>query len=121
MPLLARNRGGVILLEALVALTLVSVSALATLALLRADAEDASRLLERSREMHAASDFLEAASLWTRPELDARLGTRQQGPYMLRILRPMSTLYTLELLDADHDRRLLATAIFRPEEIRVAP
>ena len=109
---------GVVLLEALVALTLVSITAVATLTLARADAESATRLLERSREVHAASDFLEAVTLWTRSELDARLGTRQQGPYLLRIVRPTHTLYTLELIDAKHSRRLCATAIYRPEESR---
>lgn len=121
MSRLAELRSGVVLLEALIALTLVSVGAIATLSLSRADAESAARLLERSREIHAASDFLESVSLWTRGEFDARLGTRQQGPYLLRILRPQPTVYTLELLDDAHERRLLVTAVFRPEDSRAVP
>ena len=109
------QRTGTILLEALIALTLIGVAALATLSVARADSARALRLIERDREMHVASAFLDAASLWSRSELDARLGTRLQGRWLLHIARPAPTLYTLELLDAEHEQSLLVTAVFRPE------
>ena len=109
------DRRGVMLLEALVALSLVGTAALATVALTAADSAHVARVLSRSAETHAASAFFEAVALWTRQEYDRRLGTRPQGPYLLRILRPMPTVYTLELLDGTSDRILLSTAVYRPE------
>ena len=103
------------LLEALVALALIATAALATLALTSADTEQVARVLARSQEISAASAFLEVAALWTRQDYDLRLGTRQQGPYLLRILRPTRTVYTLELLDGATERLLLSTAVYRPE------
>jgi hypothetical protein len=110
-----RKRPGVVLLEALVALALISTAALSMLALTATDSENIARLIARSREISAAGAFMEAASLWSRTELDQRLGSRQQGPYELRILRPAPSVYTLELFDSMTGQALLSTAVHRPE------
>lgn len=109
------ERRGVVLLEALVALALVGTAALATLALTAADSAQVGRTLSRSDEISAASAFLERVALWSRHDFDRRLGTRPQGPYLLRVMRPMTTVYTLELLDRSDERMLLSTAVYRPE------
>ena len=109
------RRCGVVLLEALVALALVGTAALATLALTAADTAQVARTLSRSAEISAASAFLENVALWSRQDFDHRLGSRRQGPYVLRIMRPMTTVYTIELLDRSDERLLLSTAVYRPE------
>lgn len=111
------KRRGVVLLEALIALALIGTVALSTLALSASDTDAVKRLLVRSDEISEASRFLELVALWTRDDLDRRLGTRPQGPYRLRILRPMRTVYTLELLDSKTERLMLATAVYRPEAL----
>jgi type II secretory pathway pseudopilin PulG len=110
-----RKRRAVILLEALIALALIGTAAVSLLALTASDTEAVRRLTARSDEINAASRFLDAVALWTREDLDRRLGTRPQGPYRLRILRPTPLVYTVELLDAATERPLLATAVYRPE------
>lgn len=109
------RRQGVVLLEALIALALIGTAALSTLALSASDTDAVNRMLVRSDEASEASRFLELVALWTRDELDRRLGTRPQGPYRLRILRPTRAVYTLELLDGRTERLMLATAVYRPE------
>ena len=115
MRLTFNNRTAVVLLEALIALALLGTAALALLSLSASDTRAVTRLIERSKEMNAASRFLDAVALWPREELDRRFGTRAQGAYLLRILRPSHNIYTLELLDKNSERPVLSTAVFRPD------
>jgi hypothetical protein len=109
------ERCGVVLLEALVALALIATAALSVLALTASDSQHIARLIGRSKEISTASEFMEVVSIWTRTDLDQRLGSRPQGPYLLRILRPTPSVYTLELFDGETGRPLLSTATYRPE------
>jgi type II secretory pathway pseudopilin PulG len=112
------RRGGVILLESLLALALMAAAAAATLSLAGSDQNDAARLIQRSREIQRASAFLDVVALWPREDYDRRLGTRPQGPYTLAISRPTPTIYLLELRDRDRGQLLLTTAVYREEGAR---
>jgi len=57
---------------------------------------------------------MESATLWTRNELDQRLGERTQGPWRLRIDRSFQSLYVLALIDAQR-HVLIRTAVFRED------
>lgn len=108
---------GAVLLEVIAALTILSIAGIATFGM-AAESIRAVRLArEAELEIEAASAFLDAVSLWPREELDLRLGSRPQGPWLLRIDRPAPTLYTVELVDTASERTLLSTALFR----RVSP
>jgi type II secretory pathway pseudopilin PulG len=112
---LRRGRAGAVLLEAIVALLILSVAGTAAVTLVSQSADAVRRAREADAEARAASDFLHAVSLWTRDDLDRRLGDRPQGDWRLRIQRPAPTLYEVVLVDSAGGRELLRTALFRPE------
>jgi type II secretory pathway pseudopilin PulG len=108
-------RTGAVLLEVIVALTILSVTG-ASLAILAATSADAVRHANQAtRDVQRASAFLSAVALWPRADLDRHLGDRAEGPWRLRIDRPLPTLYTVTLADSGAHAPLLRTALFRPE------
>lgn len=107
------QRRGATLLEAIVALTLLAMTGLSGLALVRS-AVSLTGEAERSESVVAdASNFLNSVSLWTREELDQRLGEREQGIWRLEIDRTTPELYIVILRDSLGARTVLRTALFR--------
>jgi hypothetical protein len=120
-----RRRDGAVLLEVVVALTILATGGVTMIAL-------ASQSMDALRRAHAAEDetasasaFLHAVSLWPREDLDRHLGDRPQGHWRLRVERPLPTLYTVTLADENADgtggRTLLSTALYRAEVDHAAP
>lgn len=109
-----RRRDGVVLLEAIVALTLLTIAALATVAVVRQGVESARRATVAESEIQRASAFMEAIALWPRADLDRHLGDRPEGPWRLVIDRPIPTLYRVALTDSSSRRELVRSALFRP-------
>jgi type II secretory pathway pseudopilin PulG len=107
-------RGGVVLLEVLVALAILGASgaALATLAVGTSDA--VLRARQRDDDVRRASAFLEAVALWPREDLDRHLGARPQGEWTLEVRHPVANLYLVGLSDSGSAQPLLATSLFRP-------
>jgi type II secretory pathway pseudopilin PulG len=110
-----KSRAGVVLLEAIVALTILTVAALASVVMVRQAIDSAQRAQETERDVRKASAFMEAIALWPRADLDRHLGARAEGPWRLEIDRPVPTLYLVVLTDALSRRELVRTAIYRPE------
>lgn len=111
------QRRGATLLEAIVALTLLAMTGLTGLALVRS-AVSLTGEAERSESVVAdASNFLNSVSLWTREELDQRLGEREQGIWRLEIARTTPELYLVILRDSLGARTVLRTALFRAEPV----
>jgi hypothetical protein len=117
------GRRGAALLEVIVALTILTIAALSSGALASECARAVSRAREADARTRAASAFLTAVSLWTRKDLDRRLGDRPQGPWRLHIERPAPSLYVVVLSDTGSggpawSRARLTTSLFRPEPER---
>jgi type II secretory pathway pseudopilin PulG len=114
-------RVGAVLLEVLVALTILSTAGAALIAM----TVDAMRAVERARaadaELQRANAFFNAVALWPREDLDRHLGDRHQGKWIMRVDRPGSDLYVVELRDSTRRRVLLRTSLYRPEAAHVAP
>lgn len=114
-------RLGAALLEAIIALTVLAISAISLLGV----AADTYRAIEHSagseRRMRDANRLLDAASLWSRTELDQRLGERIQGSMRMRIVRLSAELYRVQLLTADDDELLLATSFHRGKDADASP
>jgi hypothetical protein len=72
-------------------------------------------------ETRQASAFLDAVALWTREDLDRRLGERRQGPWRLRVDRPAPSLYIVTLSDGASGAELLTTALHRQPPADVTP
>lgn len=108
-----RSRPGAALLEALASVMVLGIFAAG---LLRAgvearDAMEAGREAEeRSRRAEA---LLDAATLWSRTELEQRLGEREQGAMLLRIVRVSPALFDLTVADST-GVELLKTTVHRP-------
>ena len=105
---------GAVLLEVLVALTILSVGGTAAVLATAESARAVAHARERDRELRAAGAFMEVVALWPREDLDRRLGDRRQGPWVLRVDRPDRRLYVVELRDSA-GTALLRTSLFRPD------
>jgi type II secretory pathway pseudopilin PulG len=119
-----RARTGAVLLEVIVALTMLAVAGAATVALASASLRAVVRARAAESAMRRASGFLAAVALWPREDLDRHLGAHPQGPWRLRVDRVAPTLYAIALADStDHDAThpLLATSLYRPEVDRATP
>jgi type II secretory pathway pseudopilin PulG len=110
-----RSRKGVALLEAIVALTILTIAGLATVAVVRQGIDSVRRAAAAEREIRRASAFMDAIALWPRADLDRHLGDRSEGPWRLTIDRPVPTLYLVAITDSTSRRELVRTAVYRPE------
>ncbi len=116
------SRAGTALLEAMVALTILTIAGGAAVALASQTTAAVDQARIRDAEMRRASAFLDAVTLWPREDLDRHLGDRREGSWVLRVDRPYPTLYAVALNtapDSAHGRplmrALLRTIIYRPE------
>lgn len=117
----ARGESGAVLLEVVIAMALLAVAAIAAIAMAAEAGGAVSRARAAEARMREASHFLEAVSLWTRDDLNRRLGRRAQGPFVLALRRPVPELYTAELADTATGRVLLSTSLFRPDTADALP
>jgi len=102
-----------VLLEAIVALAIITIAGVAAAIAVRQGAESVTRVTATEAEVRRASAFLDAVALWPRADLDRHLGDRAEGPWQMRVDRPLPTLYLVSL--SDSGRQLLRTAIYRPD------
>lgn len=109
------GRRGAVLLEAMVAMVILMVAGTAAVTMVAESAAAVARAREADERMRRADAFLHAASLWTRDDLDRRLGSRPQGPWTMNVQRPSPTLYEVVLWDSAGGPVLLRTSLFRPE------
>jgi hypothetical protein len=111
----SKSRCGVVLLEAIVALTILTVACLATVGIVRQGVDSVHRAQVAEAEVRKASAFMDAIALWPRADLDRHLGNRAEGPWRLQVDRPAPTLYLVALTDSLSRRELLRTAFYRAE------
>ena len=114
-------RAGVVLLEALVALVILTTAGAAAVTLVAEAARDAQRVRGAETEIRDASAFFDAVSLWSREDLDRHLGDRHQGAWLMRVDRPTPTLYIATLTDTVTRFELLRTSLYRPDTAHVTP
>lgn len=114
-------RTGAVLLEAIIALVILTVAGTAAVTLVSQSADAVRRAREADAEAREANAFFHAASLWTREDLDRRLGDRPQGDWRLLVQRPAPTLYEVVLVDSAATHEILRTSLYRPEPRRPAP
>ena len=116
-----RGRRGMVLLEAIVALTIIAVSGVTVVSLAVSSLAAMDRAHKADERSQRASHFLDAVSLWTRADLNRHLGDRAEGSWRLRIERPIATLYVVSLRDSTTDQTLLVTSLYRVEGSHAAP
>jgi type II secretory pathway pseudopilin PulG len=111
----SKPRHGLTLLEVVVSLAILGTAGIAIMGMAHESFDAARRAIRLDREVRAGSAFLDAVTLWTRAELDQRLGERRQGPWWLRIDHATETIYAITLSDSTR-RQLLQTIVFRPAD-----
>lgn len=108
------NRRGTVLLEALVALTILSLSLVAAMAAMGAASRSVALVRQREETLTQASRVLGVYALMTEGELAQRIGTQEVERFTVTVQRPVPTLYRVAVRDtADTGQELLATLVFR--------
>jgi len=115
------KRRGLVLLEVIVALTIFSVAGVSVVTLAASALSAMTRAHRADVASQQANHFFDAVSLWPRSDLDRHLGDRAEGPWRLRVGRPIPTLYVVSLRDSTTDRTLFATSLFRSEALHAVP
>jgi len=111
--ILSNNRGAA-LLEAIVALAIVSIAGLSILELVSASQRQRTRLDEYERLLTGADRVLTAMVLHTRQDLDRRLGTHAVAAFAVNVTRPEETLYRIAVGDSlVPEVELLTTVVYR--------
>lgn len=110
------NDRGVVLLEVLVALTILAVAGLSLAAAISEQTRSLADLHGREGELGRAEVALTRLTLSDRKGLDIRLGRRRVGGFVTDIQRPRPTLYRIAVADTSTpDAALLVTVVHRPE------
>jgi hypothetical protein len=110
-----RRRSGVVLLEALVALAILSAAGIALLALVTASLGAERGAREREQTLASADRVLAAMTLLKRDELDQRIGRRRIGEFMVEVQRPERTLYRIAVAEERAaEVEMLLTVVYRP-------
>lgn len=108
-------RRGSVLLEVLVALTIFGVSGTLLLARAGAVADAQERIVQRERELVAASSLLAEVATLERSEFVIRIGRRVHGSFIVQVDRPEAALFRVGVAPAAApETELLATAVYRP-------
>ncbi len=110
-----RTERGVVLLEVIMALTLLTVSGLSMIAIVASGMESQQQVRMHEQELQAANRVLGAYALLTRADLDLRLGRRKVGEFQVGLQRPEPTLYRVGIApEQAPDLELLVTVLYRP-------
>ena len=110
----ARNKKGVILIDVLLAVAILSSAGVAFVTLLVSTLEFHGRLHEREIELRRAERVLTATTLLTRTELEQRIGMRELGDFAIWVDRPEPYLFRVGVApSARPAAELLATLVYR--------
>ena len=112
MPLPGKR--GAVLLEAMVALVVVTLAATAAIQVLRASLADLRGGIEREDQVRRAGRVLARYGLLRGPELDQRLGTQQVAGFAVTVRRPEAGAWRIAIADtASPHHELLVTVVTR--------
>jgi len=109
------KRLGMALLEVIIAMTILVIAALSTVAWVSQASDGVARANAAAAETDAAGEYLDRIALWTREDLDRHLGDRRQGPWRVIVKRVTPALYLVTIRVGDDSRAILRTVLYRPE------
>jgi type II secretory pathway pseudopilin PulG len=110
-----RARRGVALLEVIVGLTLFAIAGVALLVMLTQATDSVRTFDERDAEARAVSAQLDRVALWTRDQLEGRIGSTRLGDWVLHVAALTPTLYRVALADTASGALVLETSLYRPD------
>jgi prepilin-type N-terminal cleavage/methylation domain-containing protein len=106
------NRSGVVLIEVMVALTIIAIAGVATIAWVGESLRTVARLEETEREMLAAIDAAEHTAGWSSDTIATRVGTTRLNGFVVRLDRATPRLYALTVLDSTQAREIVSTYLY---------
>ncbi|MCG8469650.1 MAG: hypothetical protein MJB57_15830 [Gemmatimonadetes bacterium] len=112
---------GAALIETLVAVAIIAVVTVAVTGLASQSLAVAAASARADAVTREADALFRAASLWTRDDLDRRLGDRAQGDWWMSVDRPSREIYRLSLRRTEDGPEILWTVLYRPEASRSDP
>ena len=113
----ARNTRGAALIEAIVALMILSVAGLGVVGALQESIRSEAGLRDREETMQAASRVMSAMVLLTRTDLERRLGTHPIGEFAVAVERPQPTLFRIAIAEGRvPEVEALVTVVYRPQD-----
>jgi hypothetical protein len=108
------NRHGAVLIEALVAIAILSVAGLSAIEYVVAVQEAHARSVTRERDLARAERLLTATVLLSQRELEQRLGIRSADDFLVWIDRPEPFLFRVGISAPERPKaELLATLVYR--------
>jgi prepilin-type N-terminal cleavage/methylation domain-containing protein len=109
------NERGVVLLEVLVAVAILSMTAVSSIGFIAASLEAQGRLDEREAELATAAEVLTIMALLSRRELDQRIGVRDVAGFAVWVDRPEPSLFRVGVAPGHQPgAEVVSTLIFRP-------
>jgi hypothetical protein len=109
------NRSGAVLLEAMIALTMIAIAGVGMVTYLGQTIESLRQVHSRDRDTRAASVELDRLSLLTSRELAARIGRSRVSCCEL-VVEPLTpVLYRLALADTATGAFILETSVYAPD------
>ena len=113
------NERGVILLEVLLAVTILSLIGVSSVAFISTTIEAQARLHEREVEMAQAERVLTAMALLSRADLEQRLGRREISRFVVWVDRAEPSLFRIGIAPSSQPMtELLSTLAYRSPEDR---
>ncbi len=111
-----RNERGVVLLEVLVALVVLTIAGMALMENVGAGLRAERDARERESRLATEERLLAALTLLRRTDLDQRIGRRQIGEFVVDVQRPERTLYRIAILQQQSLQvEDLVTVVYRAE------
>ncbi len=107
------GRRGIALLEALLALVLLTTAGLAWAALAGQASFALERAQERERKVAAAAAILARVEILSAPQLDAMVGRRRVDNHAIRVSRILPNLYRIEIAVGGEPVEWLETSVYR--------
>ena len=101
-----RSRRGVVLLEALVALTVVALVFPSLMTEVRALELVRRKVALHNQRLREADRLLQSVSLWSTAELDRHLGARPQGAWVLDVRRDVAGWYAIAVREGSPRGRI---------------
>ena len=107
---------GAALIEAIVAMAILSVGGLGVIAALHESLRSEASLRKREETTLNASRVLSAMVLLTRTDLERRVGSHAVGEFLVEVQRPQPTLFRIGIAEREAPSvETLVTVVFRPE------
>jgi hypothetical protein len=111
------RRRGMALLEALLALVLLTTAGLAWTALAGQASFALEQAQDRERKVAASAVILGRLEILTAPQLEAMVGRRRIDDHSVLVSRVMPSLYRIEIDVAGEANEWLETLVYRPSEV----